>query len=37
MTTLTIMHKLPREVDPTVYSMLNEDPGNIKYSDVIVF
>ncbi|XP_053991828.1 26S proteasome regulatory subunit 10B-like isoform X2 [Hylaeus volcanicus] len=34
MTTLTIMHKLPREVDPTVYSMLNEDPGNIKYSDV---
>lgn len=34
MTTLTIMRKLPREVDPTVYNMLKEDPGNIKYTDV---
>ena len=34
MTTLTIMHKLPREVDPTVYNMLKEDPGNVKYTDV---
>mmetsp|Transcript_3192 Transcript_3192/g.4598 ORF Transcript_3192/g.4598 Transcript_3192/m.4598 type:complete len:395 (+) Transcript_3192:139-1323(+) len=34
MTTLTIMRILPREVDPTVYNMLNEDPGKISYSDV---
>ena len=27
MTTLTIMRVLPREVDPMVYHMLNEDPG----------
>lgn len=34
MTTLTIMRILPREVDPTVYHMLNEDPGKISYSAV---
>ena len=34
MTTLTIMRILPREVDPTVYHMLNEDPGDVKYSAV---
>lgn len=34
MTTLTIMRLLPREVDPAVYKMLNEDPGNINYSDI---
>lgn len=34
MTTLTIMRKLPREVDPMVFNMLKEDPGNVKYSDV---
>lgn len=28
------MRKLPREVDPTVYNMLQEDPGDIKYADV---
>ncbi|KAL0356679.1 UNVERIFIED_CONTAM: 26S proteasome regulatory subunit S10BB [Sesamum calycinum] len=28
MTTLTIMRALPREVDPVVYNMLHEDPGN---------
>ncbi|KAH0482373.1 MAG: hypothetical protein KVP17_003093 [Porospora cf. gigantea B] len=34
MTTLTIMRKLPREVDPMVYSMLKENPGDVKYSDI---
>lgn len=34
MTTLTIMRILPREVDPTVYNMLNEDPGKLTYSEV---
>merc|ERR1719197_17545 len=33
-TTLTIMRKLPREVDPMVFNMLTEDPGNISYKDV---
>jgi len=33
-TTYTIMRKLPREVDPMVFSMLTEDPGNISYKDV---
>lgn len=32
--TKTIMHYLPREVDPQVYHMTTEDPGNIKYSDI---
>ncbi|XP_047130163.1 26S proteasome regulatory subunit 10B isoform X1 [Hydra vulgaris] len=31
MTTLTIMRMLPREVDPLVYNMSHEDPGNISY------
>lgn len=34
MTTLTIMRALPREVDPVVFHMLNEDPGNVTYSSV---
>ncbi|CAD6194903.1 unnamed protein product [Caenorhabditis auriculariae] len=34
MTTLTIMRQLPREVDPLVYKMSHEDPGNISYADV---
>ncbi|XP_028400352.1 26S proteasome regulatory subunit 10B [Dendronephthya gigantea] len=34
MTTLTIMRCLPREVDPLVYNMTHEDPGDVKYSDV---
>ena len=33
-TTLTIMQKLPREVDPTVYSMISEDPGKVSFSSV---
>ncbi|OAF69880.1 26S protease regulatory subunit 10B [Intoshia linei] len=31
MTTLTIMRALPREVDPLVYNMSIEDPGDITY------
>ena len=34
MTTLTIMRALLREVDPIVYNMLHEDPGNVSYSAV---
>ncbi|CAM9335199.1 unnamed protein product [Chrysoparadoxa australica] len=34
MTTLTIMKKLPREVDPTVFHMLNEDAGGITFSAI---
>ena len=34
MTTLTIMRHLPREVDPVVYNMLQEDPGAVDYSQV---
>jgi 26S proteasome regulatory subunit T4 len=32
MTTLTIMRALPREVDPVVFNMLQEDPGKVDYS-----
>jgi len=34
MTTLTIMRHLPREVDPLVYNMSHEDPGDVQYSEV---
>lgn len=34
MTTLTIMRHLPREVDPLIYSMSHEDPGNISYDAI---
>lgn len=34
MTTHTIMRILPREVDPIVYNMLNEDPGDVPYSSI---
>lgn len=34
MTTLTIMRYLPREVDPLVYNMSHEDPGNVNYSSI---
>ena len=34
MTTLTIMRHLPREVDPLVYNMSSEDPGDINYSQI---
>lgn len=34
MTTLTIMRHLPREVDPLVYNMSHEDPGNVAYAAI---
>ena len=34
MMTLTIMRILPRVVDPLVYKMTNEDPGDIDYSSI---
>eukprot|EP00049_Salpingoeca_infusionum_P009512 m.160907 g.160907 ORF g.160907 m.160907 type:complete len:390 (-) comp14355_c1_seq1:141-1310(-) len=34
MTTLTIMRILPREVDPLVYNMSHEDPGNVTYGSI---
>ncbi|KAH0788338.1 26S protease regulatory subunit 10B [Histomonas meleagridis] len=32
--THTIMHALPREVDPAVHHMSAEDPGDVEYSDI---
>ena len=34
MTTYTIVRRLPREVDPSVYNMLAEDAGNISFNDI---
>ena len=34
MAILTIMSYLPREVDPLVYNMSYEDPGNVSYSEI---
>lgn len=34
MTTLTIMRALPREVDPSVFNMMAEDPGRVDYSSI---
>merc|ERR1739838_487612 len=34
MTTLTIMRYLPREVDPLVYNMSHEDPGDVTYNQI---
>ena len=34
MTTLTIMRYLPREVDPLVYNMSHEDPGQVTYGEI---
>ena len=34
MTTLTVMCQLPREVDPLVYNMSREDPGDVTFSSV---
>ena len=33
-TTLTIMRILPHQIDPRVYNMMAEDPGNVTYSSV---
>ncbi|VAI93885.1 unnamed protein product [Triticum turgidum subsp. durum] len=32
--TLTIVRMLPREVDPLVFNMVHEDPGNVSFSAV---
>jgi 26S proteasome regulatory subunit T4 len=34
MTTYTIMRALPREVDPVVFNMLTEDPGDVSYQEI---
>merc|ERR1740122_518859 len=34
MATMIIMRKLPREVDPRVFNMLTEDPGEIAYTNI---
>merc|ERR550539_1466909 len=34
MATMIIMRRLPREVDPRVFNMLHEDPGDISYTNV---
>jgi 26S proteasome regulatory subunit T4 len=34
MTTLTIMRILPREVDPLIYSMATEDPGDASFEGI---
>jgi len=34
MTTLTIMRYLPREVDPLVYNMSVEDPGDVTFNQI---
>ena len=33
-TTLTIMRILPHEIDPKVYNMMTENPGDVSYSSV---
>ncbi|XP_068149028.1 26S proteasome regulatory subunit 10B-like [Drosophila tropicalis] len=33
-TSLTIMRCLPREVDPLVYTMSHEKPGNVNYAEI---
>ena len=32
--TYTLVRILPREVDPMVFNMMNEDPGNVGFDDV---
>lgn len=34
MTTLTIMRPMPREVDPTVFNMVNDDQGRIDFGEI---
>lgn len=34
MTTLTVMRVLPREVDPMVYNMSTEDPGDVTFAGI---
>lgn len=32
--TYTLVRILPREVDPMVFNMMNEDPGKVGFDDV---
>ncbi|KYQ92702.1 26S protease regulatory subunit S10B [Tieghemostelium lacteum] len=34
LTTLTILKILPREVDPIIFNMTAENPGNVNYSEI---
>lgn len=34
MTTLTVMRPMPREVDPTVFNMLNDESGKTDFSEI---
>ena len=34
MTTLTIMQALPREVDPTVFGMIDDEKSDIQWGDI---
>ena len=34
MTTLTIMRPMPREVDPTVFNMLNDDQSKVDFAEI---
>ena len=34
LTTLTIMHQLPREVDINIYKMSHENPGKIQFTEI---
>jgi len=33
-TTLTIMRILPREVDPVIFHMMSEDPGQVSFNEI---
>jgi 26S proteasome regulatory subunit T4 len=33
-TTLTIMRRLPREVDPLIHNMSVEDPGSVTFEEI---
>lgn len=34
MTTLTVLRKLPREIDPRIFSMLTEEPGDVSFAAI---
>lgn len=34
MTTMTIMRKLPREVNPMIYKMSHEDAGDVSFAEI---
>lgn len=33
-TSLTIMNVLPKQLDPKIYRMMKEDPGNVQYAQI---